>query len=55
MIIINSKKGKDISFLSNHPNEKEILFRPDSKFEVLKVGTDEKTGKRIIILQEVDK
>ncbi len=55
MMIINSKKGKDISFLSEHPNEKEILFKPATQFEVLKVGTDEKTGRRIIILQEVDK
>lgn len=55
LLIINSKKGKDISFLSEHPHEKEILFKPAAKFEVLKVGTDEKTGRRVIILQEVDK
>ncbi len=51
---IDSVKGKDISILSDYPNEKEILFKPYTKFEVLKVITDENTGNKIIIMNEID-
>jgi len=53
LMIIESETGKDISFLSNYPNQKEILFKPDTKFKVLDVGVDEKTGQRRILLREI--
>ena len=53
MMIIEAESGKDVSFLSDYPNQKEILFRPDTKFKVLDVSIDEKTGQRKIRLREI--
>lgn len=33
--VIKSKGGRDISFLSKHPQEKEILFPPNHQFKVI--------------------
>lgn len=54
MMIIKSKNGKDVSFLSEFPNEKEILFRPQTKLFIEKVYMDKISGKRIIEAKEVD-
>jgi hypothetical protein len=32
---IFSKTGKDVSFVSQYPEEKEVLFRPGTKFDIL--------------------
>ena len=32
---IESRTGRDISFLSSRPEEKEVLFPPGTQFEVL--------------------
>jgi hypothetical protein len=34
-MVIESSHGKDISFLSSRPNEKEVLFPPGTQFRVL--------------------
>lgn len=54
LMIIESKTGKDVSFLSDYPDEKEILFKPGTRFEVEKVYRDRETGKRVIRLKEVE-
>ncbi len=51
--VIQSTKGRDISFLSELPHEKEILFGPGTKFKVLRVDKDPTTGKSIIYMTEV--
>ncbi len=35
--VIYSETGRKIDFLSLHPHEKEVLFKPGTKFEVLEV------------------
>jgi hypothetical protein len=35
VVTIDGKTGKDVSGLSNSPNEKEILFAPGTKFKVI--------------------
>lgn len=50
--VVNSVQGKEVSFLSEVPGEKEVLFRPDSQFEVLAVDVD-KAGNRVIFMNEV--
>ena len=52
-ITITSRTGKDVSFLSDFPKQKEILFKPNTKFRILEVIVDEKTGKRFISMEEV--
>lgn len=52
-LVIDSVNGKKISFISNFPNEDEVLFAPNTKFRVLSAEFDETTGKRTIILREV--
>lgn len=51
--VINSVQGKDVSYLSEIAGEKEILFRPGTRFEVLAVDIDAKTGTRVIFVDEV--
>jgi hypothetical protein len=41
---IESKNGRDISNLSNHKHEQEVLFKSGSRFKVLKVDVTEATG-----------
>ncbi len=53
MMVVYSKNGKDISSLSNLTSENEILFKPDSKFEVLDVYIDANTNERVILLDEI--
>lgn len=52
MIIIYSKKGKDVSFLSSAAHEKEILFKTGSKFMIESVQMN-KDGKREIVMREI--
>ncbi|MEG3843175.1 ADP-ribosyltransferase domain-containing protein [Microcoleus sp. herbarium14] len=47
---ILSQTGKLIQEYAKHPNEKEVLFRPGSKFKVLSV--EEKEGKTFIRMME---
>ncbi|MBC7797235.1 MAG: hypothetical protein H7Z37_10220 [Pyrinomonadaceae bacterium] len=57
LYVIESKKGKAISEISSAPNESEVLFRPNTKFQVLKVET-QKTDfpgrDAVIYLREVE-
>jgi hypothetical protein len=53
LITITSQTGKDVSILSDFPKQKEILFKPNTKFRVLEVTINEKTGKRYISMEEV--
>jgi hypothetical protein len=52
-INIESKNGVDISSLSEYPNEKEVLFKPDSAFKVESKTYDPEAGKWIIHLSEM--
>lgn len=50
--IIESKTGRDISKISSHPGEQEVLFRSGTRFRITKA---EKTqGGRKIYMEEVD-
>ena len=53
--IIDSASGKDVSFISEHSDESEVLFKPGTKFEVLDVQIHPRTGKRLIFMQEIKK
>jgi hypothetical protein len=35
MMTIRSRTGKDVSSFSRHPNEKEVLFAPGTRFKIL--------------------
>jgi len=48
--VINSKTGRNVAGLSNSPDEKEILFKPDTKLKVLR--HEEKDGKLFIYMDE---
>jgi len=50
---IKSKTGKDISILSFHKGEKEIIFLPNTKFEIINKSTEkvEDYDKKIIVLE----
>jgi hypothetical protein len=50
---IASVNGKAVSFLSDSPAEKEILFTPGTKFEVLDNVANPDTGIREIYMREV--
>ncbi len=46
-IRVHGKTGKDVSKMSDHPNEAEVLFPPGTKFKVrenVTIWTDEKRG-----------
>lgn len=54
MFVIKSKGGgKDVSMLSQFPDEKEVLFAPGTEFKVLKNAFDKKLSKNVIYLEEV--
>ncbi|MER2566862.1 MAG: ADP-ribosyltransferase, partial [Myxococcaceae bacterium] len=54
MFVIKSKGGgKDVSMLSQYPDEKEVLFAPGTEFKVLKNSFDNRLSKNVIYLQEV--
>lgn len=54
MFVIKSKGGgKDVSMLSQYPEEKEVLFAPGTEFKVLKNAFDKKLAKNVIYLEEV--
>ncbi|HFK7187865.1 TPA: ADP-ribosyltransferase domain-containing protein [Serratia odorifera] len=50
-IKIDGQSGKPIEFLSQYPNENEVLFPPSTKFEVL--GRTENNGITKIIYKEI--
>lgn len=49
---INSRHGKDVSSLSGHPQEAEVLFGPDTRFRV--ASRSDSDGKTVIVLDELD-
>jgi hypothetical protein len=49
---IMSSSGRDISSLSMFPHEQEILFPPDTEFEVISRTEDPLTGRTIIVMAE---
>lgn len=52
--VINSKNGREISILSEYPNEKEVLFKSNTKFKVLTVDFDKKANTTVIYLDEIN-
>jgi hypothetical protein len=52
-VIKSAGGGRDVSILSQFPEEKEVLFGPGTEFKVLKNAFDKKIGKNVIYLQEV--
>ncbi|WP_218079557.1 ADP-ribosyltransferase [Anthocerotibacter panamensis] len=50
--VIQSVNGRDISFLSEIPSEKEVLFAPGTRFKVLSVDIEPMAGHRTIYLLE---
>jgi ADP-ribose pyrophosphatase YjhB (NUDIX family) len=48
---INSIAGRDVKFLSSHPGENEVLFDPETRFEVLSI--EKKMGVTHFKLQEL--
>ncbi|MCU0696021.1 MAG: ADP-ribosyltransferase domain-containing protein [Myxococcaceae bacterium] len=52
-VIKSAGGGRDVSILSQFPEEKEVLFGPGTEFKVLKNAFDKKLGKNVIYLQEV--
>ena len=50
-LTVHGKTGRDISKLSGHPSEQEVLFPAGTRFKV--VDRSEKHGKSYITLQEV--
>lgn len=51
--VINSTSGRNVAGASAIPSESEILFRPGTQFEVLRVDVDAATGVRTIFMNEV--
>ena len=52
--VIKSKRGVNIDSVSMNAGESEVLFRPETKFKVLKVEKDDSGDGGIIYLAEVD-
>jgi hypothetical protein len=50
---IFSKKGKTIGSISKYQNEKEILFRFNTKFEIIAIDFDKENHKYLISLEEL--
>jgi hypothetical protein len=50
---IFSKTGKAIESISKYQNEKEILFRYNTKFEIIAVDFDKENNKYFISLEEL--
>ncbi len=51
--VINSTSGRNVAGASAIPSESEILFRPGTQFEVLRVDVDAATGVRTVFMNEV--
>ena len=51
-LIIESKTGKDVSSVSQYPEEAEVLFAPLTSFEVVSVEKDD-WQKYTVVLKEV--
>ena len=52
MLVIESKSGKDISRVSQYPEEREVLFPPMTGFEVISVEADS-WEESTLVLREV--
>jgi hypothetical protein len=50
LFIIKGKRGRDLSDISKMKSEQEILFKPNSKFDIINIET--KWGKKIITLEQ---
>lgn len=50
--VIQSRRGKDISQIAEHGNEREVLFPPDTRFKVVSVERDAR-GLTTIRMDEV--
>lgn len=53
LFVIQSKKGRNISHLSVHPDEQEVLFLPLTRFRVVST-TPNVNGRNVITLEEID-
>jgi len=51
--VIASVNGRDVSMLSAHPEEREVVFFTGTRFKVLAVGFVPRTGQRTIYLAEI--
>lgn len=54
VFVIQGKSGRSIADLSHHPDEKEVLFMPLTKFRVLDSVANGQGGRHVITLQEID-
>jgi hypothetical protein len=52
---VESTNGKRVDFLSEYPHEREVLFPPGTKFDVISVEVNQATGKREIFMNELPK
>jgi NAD:arginine ADP-ribosyltransferase len=50
---VDSTNGKRVDFLSEFPHEREVLFPPGTKFDVLSVQINPSTGQREIFMNEI--
>jgi hypothetical protein len=50
---VNSANGKRVEFLSEFPHEREVLFPPGTKFDVISVQVNPSTGQREIFMNEI--
>jgi hypothetical protein len=51
--VIASVNGRDVSMLSDHPEEGEVVFFTGTRFRVLAVAHVPRTGRRTIYLAEI--
>ena len=52
MFILNSKTGRKVDTLSNHPTEKEVLFLPGTEFRVTRI--EREVGRRRVTIVYMD-
>lgn len=52
--VIESRHGKDVSQISGHAKEEEVLFVPSTRFQVTDRSDDPKTGVTVIHMRELE-
>jgi hypothetical protein len=51
--VIASMRGRPVWTLSEFPNEKEVVFVPGTRFQVVNVSTDERAQQTTVMMQEL--
>ena len=52
IVVVENQSGVSVSRISIIPSEAEILFKPNTSFDIISVARDPTTGKNIIVLRE---